>query len=536
MELRAPITLGQLVDRLGFTLLSVAGRRLDPGVAVGSLTIHDSLDPQPLPHGAMVLGVGLSDGNQASALIREVQSANVAGVVIRDSLTSDPVVLAAIEETGVAVFGLLNGASWIQVTSILTSALGLVDDGPISADMVGDSESDLFVLANSIAALVDGPVTIEDASSRITAFSSNQDKADNARKESVLGHQVPETYSSALRKRGTFQQIYASATPVFIESLGDGVRPRVAMRLQVGGEILGSIWVVVDGPLSPQRQQGLVEAANVVALNILRARVSSDSALRMRSALVSSLLDGGTTARESAMRSGLAMGPICVLALGVSTEIGADSELDLQRLSSAFTMYLRAAYPHARAALLGQTIYAVLPVGKQNANSRALDCAREFVERIPQSTPVLAGVGTVVADVTQLPRSRQDADMALRVLRSPRSRFAQSRVASTADVQIDSLLLRMIDLLNNAHEPVAGPLATLMEHDAAHNADLVETLRTWLEFFGDVAHAAESLHVHKNTFRYRLRRLSEIAGIDLADPNERFGLMLQLRLFNYPIG
>ena len=36
--------------------------------------------------------------------------------------------------------------------------------------------------------------------------------------------------------------------------------------------------------------------------------------------------------------------------------------------------------------------------------------------------------------------------------------------------------------------------------------------------------------MHPNTFRYRLRRLSEVAGIDLTDPNARFAAMLELRM------
>jgi DNA-binding PucR family transcriptional regulator len=42
--------------------------------------------------------------------------------------------------------------------------------------------------------------------------------------------------------------------------------------------------------------------------------------------------------------------------------------------------------------------------------------------------------------------------------------------------------------------------------------------------------AAAKLHIHKNTLRYRLRRLTEIAGLDLSDPDTRLGLMLQLRI------
>ncbi|MFD1050894.1 helix-turn-helix domain-containing protein, partial [Kibdelosporangium lantanae] len=51
-----------------------------------------------------------------------------------------------------------------------------------------------------------------------------------------------------------------------------------------------------------------------------------------------------------------------------------------------------------------------------------------------------------------------------------------------------------------------------------------------LDAFGDVIAAASALHVHPNTFRYRLRRLTEISGLDLTDPDARFAAMLQLRV------
>jgi len=38
------------------------------------------------------------------------------------------------------------------------------------------------------------------------------------------------------------------------------------------------------------------------------------------------------------------------------------------------------------------------------------------------------------------------------------------------------------------------------------------------------------MYVHPNTFRYRLRRLAEVGGLDLTDADARFAAMLQLRL------
>jgi DNA-binding PucR family transcriptional regulator len=58
----------------------------------------------------------------------------------------------------------------------------------------------------------------------------------------------------------------------------------------------------------------------------------------------------------------------------------------------------------------------------------------------------------------------------------------------------------------------------------------VETLECWLQRFGDVTSTADQLHVHKNTLRYRLRRIEEVSGVTLDDPEERFELMLEFRV------
>jgi DNA-binding PucR family transcriptional regulator len=58
---------------------------------------------------------------------------------------------------------------------------------------------------------------------------------------------------------------------------------------------------------------------------------------------------------------------------------------------------------------------------------------------------------------------------------------------------------------------------------------LGETLRAYLDSFGDVASAAQWLHVHPNTVRYRVRRIEQALGTSLADPDVRLLLSLSLR-------
>jgi hypothetical protein len=57
---------------------------------------------------------------------------------------------------------------------------------------------------------------------------------------------------------------------------------------------------------------------------------------------------------------------------------------------------------------------------------------------------------------------------------------------------------------------------------------LTETLHAWLRAQGQVIPAAAALHTHPQTVRYRLRRLRELFGDRLDDPDERLALQLAL--------
>jgi len=205
------------------------------------------------------------------------------------------------------------------------------------------------------------------------------------------------------------------------------------------------------------------------------------------------------------------------------------AEATIQRTASALSTYLQPIHPRAIAALQGGVVYAVLPL-KRGSMSDPVRIARGFVERIDSPVPLYAGVGSIVTEIAELPDSRRGADAALRVLRSRRD-AASGRVADIDAVQVDALMLRVSDSLVADHVRLAGPLAVLIEYDETHRTSLTETLRMWLEEFGDVAAAAAKSHIHKNSFRYRMNRIAEIAGIDLTDPAVRFGLMLQFRAF-----
>lgn len=527
-------TLGRLFDRLGSTLLSVEAGPFDPATSVSAVAFFDPYDPPTVVPGTVVLWVGTASAEAAAQQIRSFSSDGAVALVMKEPIPKDPEIAEAVAETGIVIFGLIRGASWIQVASMLSSALSVLDSNGFAVGSGSDEPTDLFELANMVADLLQAPVTIEDLSSRVMAFSADQAGTDESRRLTILGLQVPDVYEDDHRAQGVFRRIYTSDRPVFIHPSIPTEFPRVAMRVKAGEEVLGSIWAVVHEPLTDRREQGFVEAASVVALTMLRARASSDSFARQRLGLVNTLIEGGQQARDAAKQLNIASLSTCVIAFGTRHGFAGDalrSEAELQRVVSSLNMYLHPLSPGALAALVGGTIYAVVPLRThdERALQRAVRLAREFIARMDSTSKFLAGVGSVVTSAADLDQSRSEADAALRVLQS--GTFEKGPVQTLADVQVEWLMLRIANTLADDGVQVSGPLAVLIAHDEEHGTAYVETLKSWLEHFGDVRMAAEAVHVHRNTFRFRLARLCEIGGIDLSDADTRFGLILQSRLF-----
>jgi len=92
------------------------------------------------------------------------------------------------------------------------------------------------------------------------------------------------------------------------------------------------------------------------------------------------------------------------------------------------------------------------------------------------------------------------------------------------------LIKRVLDAGAQAELDTLSPLRQLRRHDTEHNTAFVTTLRTWLRAHGNYRQAAGALHIHANTLRYRMQRLTELTSLDLADPDVRLVLELQLHL------
>ena len=523
----ARATLGHVIDALGGMALERIEVPSGRDVYIDDVIVYDAteeLDPGP---GALLLGVGVADERRLIDLIGRLDGTRAAGLIVRAPVSLTPPVLAAVRRTGVAMLVLTPAASWFQVTVLLRSAMYAVpamNPGDVSGVPVGD----LFSLANAIADLVDAPVTIEDRSSRVLAFSRRQDEADPGRVATILGQQVPERYVRLLDDLDVFGRLARQVEPVYIEGVERGMLPRLAVAVRSGPELLGTIWAAVPRRPPPETVDAFLGAARLAGLHLLRRREETDLSRRFHSEQLAAVLQGGTGAAESAQRLGMPHQPLIVMAAEPTGKEGAEFEAAQRRLVDALGLDLAVVHSKTATARVGGTVYSVVPAhgAHDHGAMLGLSVARGFLGRIGSRDPVVIGLGGPAQTISDLAQARREADRALRVLRR---RGEPHGAVHYDDVYLESLLIRLVDAAAEEGDALRGPLQRVRRHDVQHDKNLIATLSCFLDVGGDIRAAAERLNLHRNTVRYRLRRVEEISGLDLTDPMTRVSALVQLR-------
>lgn len=519
-------------------LVAGAPNDWDPvdGVAVLDLT-----DDQPAPPHTIVLGVGLDPSAEAILpVLAELSRCGAPALIVRGPVPADDRLHDVARDTGVVVLALTEGTSWNQlVPQIRTIPAVEHGDEPDEPDL---AEGDLFSIADSICALIDAPVTIEDLGNRVLAYSDRQHEADRARIETILSRQVPRFFADLDDERGVTRRLLRSTRPVFLDRIDLGAEAnlaRVAVAVRAGDEVLGSIWAAVSEPLSPERENLLLEASRLVAVHLTQLRARADGHQTFVTNMVTTALDGGPTGRAALKRLGADRHPCLVLAMASMRDRSDDVLMDAaafarqandhRRAARALSLHLGAGYPGAAVAVHRDVTYAIVPVSAgEDAPHRVAESCRGFLNQYQNLPPALIGISQPAPAGADLVSARSDADRALMVLRHSATEPA---VTLAGDVEVDALLLELRGLAAAAGRGPSGAYARLLEYDRTKGPIMLPTLRAWLDAHGDVITAARTACVHQNTFRYRLKRISEVGRVDLDDPRARLGLSLQMEIY-----
>jgi len=503
------VGLDRIVETLGEDAVTVLAAPHGLNVPVSGPRLYDPADPTAIAPGELVLAVNVEAVEQ---VVADASAAGAAAVAIRS-----PQVAGLHAE--LAVLAVSPNATWDQVFRVVQT---LAASGP---DDDQAPVRDLFSLANALAALLGGAVTIEDPSSSLLAYSNLDQPIDEARRQTILGRGHGHEWAGRLREIGTFRPLVASPGTVVhvVDPLGQA-RSRLAASVGAGGELLGFIWVVEgDRPFTPQDEESLRASLPLAALHLLQHRKSDDVTRRERGLVLRQTLLGD----EPPEVLGFPLDSRCaVAAFRLAVRDRADLRLKRGKAVDLITLAAEAFRRRVVCAWIDDTVYSLFPAVDGTRSDRLLALCRKTAEqaRTALDVEVVVGVGGTVP-LRDLRRSRDEADRTVRVL------LERGTVAAHVDeVRVQTTLLAAADLLLGREEiriPAVDELAAL---DAKGGGELTATLRAYVRSGGSITSTSKALGVHPNSVRYRLARIAEATGLGLADPDTLLAVALHFRV------
>jgi len=543
------IPLQELLKVLEGSGLGISLRGPMPELALLSPGIYDpTAELESLP-GGILLGIGLHpDDQRTAAVMQEAATAGFAALVIKAGSREGLDELAdAADDAGIALLVVADEISWRQLDGLLESAVGTLAEATSSLVPLG--VGDLFALANAIAAMVGGATTIENLQEQILAYSTLPGQPiDEDRRSGILGRQVPYLPENA----GQYASVFRAQGAVHIEGVGDAM-DRLAIAVRAGTQPLGSIWVVdAEGTFDAEAKRALESAADIAALHMLRARSSYDLARQQRAELLRRLLESDSDSQLVAEQLALGRkGPFAVVAFETEVVPGSE-EIALARVLDLVSTQCEAYRQGTQCVMIGTTIYALFTEAGPAALPQIGSLARRLIDRAAASLrlELRVSLGTPVAAVNEISRSKDDADLVLLMLADGGAPVGSAvggsagagsagagpagggtpgaAYASAEEMRSRLTLLEVAALFRGKPRLMSPAAAAMLEHDARAGTDYAKTLRTYLAFSCDSAKTAHALSLHQNTLRYRLRRMEEIFGIDPSQPDDMLVLWLSL--------
>ena len=512
------VGLGQLVLALDATLVKLveAPRGLDRPVRSAAL-----IDSDDVRLGLAVSAgsadvfflLGIADTDAVGWLDRQVAAhGSPAAIFVKEP--SEAVVTRAVA-AGTAVIAVDPKARWERLYRLVNHVFE-----HRRTDAVPDSGTDLFALAQSIADRTHGMVSIEDAQSHVLAYSASNDEADELRRLSILGRAGPPEHLRWIAQWGIFDRLRTGTDVVAVDERPElGLRPRRAIGIHrqdgaVGFD--GTIWVQEGSrPLADDADEILRGAA------VLAARIMARLAARPSAHLLAVQQLLGLADTDDVDPAGLAR-ELRIPVDGRAAVIGFVTTTGEARLSDVIALSASAFRPDAQVAANGSRVYVVLPDSGRTAAVVSWIRGTISALRAELGLDMHAVIAAPVAGLAAVAAARREID---RVFDSAQRHPVFGRVTTLAEARTTVLLDEIVTLLAADERLIDPRVRGLRDSEPV----LAETLRVYLDCFGDVAGAAGTLHVHPNTVRYRIRRIEQLLTTSLADPDVRLLLSLSLR-------
>ena len=101
----------------------------------------------------------------------------------------------------------------------------------------------------------------------------------------------------------------------------------------------------------------------------------------------------------------------------------------------------------------------------------------------------------------------------------------KERVNELSAPSVNALCAKILSERLSALALTHPALGILADYDARHGGDLLNTLQAYLMHERNLIQTARALYIHRNSLVYRVRRITELTGLNLDDPDQRLYLL-----------
>ncbi len=303
-----------------------------------------------------------------------------------------------------------------------------------------------------------------------------------------------------------------------------GLRPRLAIGVHQPTDprgFVGTIWVQQGSRPLADDADAMLRGAAVLAARIMSRLAARPSHQTRQVQQLLGLRDGEPTDAVGIARE------LGLPTAGDAALIGWDAlapAAPAARLADVLALSASAFRHDAQVAANGSRIYTLLPAISTPRAIASWVRGTIGALRAELGVELRAVIAAPVAGLGAVAGARAEVD---RVLDSAeRHPGALSRVTDLAEARTTVLLDEIVTRVRADHRLIDPRVRELRDRDPV----LAETLRAYLDCFGDIAAAASRLQVHPNTVRYRVRRVEKLLYTSLADPDVRLLFSLSLRM------
>lgn len=524
------LTLDTLLGLVGGDFADVVHARTGLDLSIGAVLIYDTATTSQASPGDLVLAVGVRPTDPAVGELLDLLAGEiVVAFKVADDERATLRDLAA--SRGATVLAISPQMSWDQLHALARTSISSA--AATAADDRGVPFGDLFALANSAAATLEGPVIIDDDRMEVIAFSSLGDEIDEIRHQSIINRRPPKEFLAWCESTGILPRVRQSLRPVRVVP-PDGAT-RLVTAIRGGTDILGYLWVAeTKRELDQSSEDMLAEVARVAALQIIRSRINEDLDRRLRGDLLRNALAGRGDSPTVTTRLGLQRRTFKLVALAQddtsSTDSSTTDQLALRPVEDLLALRLEPSRRGAVTCCNGR-VYGAIPQDPDGAGGEFVTTlAREIVGQAQRQLrlQLRAAVSGEITDADGLIEARRDVDRLLNLPLLDESR----RVVAFDDSVAEAVISELTDLVLERPRLLQGGVAGMVVSDRDRGTEYLPSLRAYFEAGGDLTAAARTLFVHRNTLKYRLTRIRDAFGVDVDDFTQRLVAELQVAVFS----